>query len=130
MSGDFSEYPLWIAHYTEKPRPRLPKGWKRWTLWQYTDQGRVSGIGGRCDLDRFRGSLAELRAFAGGGTLPPPDFPPLSGPGEKTYSVQPGDTLSGIALRFGVTVSALVQVNHLEDPHLIFVGQVLHLATG
>ena len=41
------------------------------------------------------------------------------------YRVVQGDTLSGIALRFGTTVQALVQANHIADPNLIDVGQTL-----
>ena len=41
------------------------------------------------------------------------------------YRVVQGDTLSGIALRFGTTVQALVRANHIADPNLIDVGQTL-----
>ena len=36
-----------------------------------------------------------------------------------------GDTLSGIAARFGTTVAALKRANGITDPRLIRVGQVL-----
>jgi LysM repeat protein len=45
--------------------------------------------------------------------------------GSQTYTVQAGDTLSAIAVRFGVTVAALAQANGISDPTLIRVGQVL-----
>jgi LysM repeat protein len=38
-----------------------------------------------------------------------------------------GDTLSGIALRHGLTVARLVAINHLTDPNRIYVGQHLSL---
>lgn len=41
------------------------------------------------------------------------------------YVVQPGDTLSRIAQRVGLSTSALVQGNCLANANLIFVGQVL-----
>lgn len=41
------------------------------------------------------------------------------------YTVQPGDTLSGIAFCTGTTVAALQQRNHIRDANLIRVGQVL-----
>jgi len=41
------------------------------------------------------------------------------------YTVQPGDTLSGIAQRFGVPVYALGQANHLYNPNFIFAGMRL-----
>ncbi|MEW6228314.1 MAG: LysM domain-containing protein, partial [Bacillota bacterium] len=44
-----------------------------------------------------------------------------------TYIVQPGDTLTLIAQRFGATVAAIVEANNIPDPNLIFVGQVLQI---
>jgi len=41
------------------------------------------------------------------------------------YTVVAGDVLSGIALRFGVTVAELVQWNNIPNPDLIRVGQKL-----
>lgn len=43
----------------------------------------------------------------------------------RRYKVKSGDTLSGIAARFGVTVRALRAANDIEDPTLIRAGQVL-----
>lgn len=43
------------------------------------------------------------------------------------YVVQVGDTLSGIAARFGTTVAFLVERNDIANPNVITVGQVLHL---
>jgi len=51
---------------------------------------------------------------------------PTPPPG-RTYVVQPGDTLSTIALRFGTTVWAIVLANNLPNPNLIYVGQVLRI---
>lgn len=48
----------------------------------------------------------------------------------KTYVVQSGDTLSGIAEKFGVTVDELCEWNDISDPNLIYVGQVLKLYGG
>lgn len=44
-----------------------------------------------------------------------------------TYIVQPGDTLFGIAQRFGVTMDAIIRANNIANPNLIFVGQVLRI---
>ncbi|WP_264686973.1 glycoside hydrolase family 25 protein [Wolbachia endosymbiont (group B) of Rhopobota naevana] len=58
--------PLWIARWGEKSV--LPKGWNDWILWQYTDGNEgpepheVSGIG-KCDRNKFNGTLKELREF-------------------------------------------------------------------
>ncbi len=55
---------LWIAHWTPAPAPRVPAsnwGGHGWTIWQYSHNGTVAGIGRPTDLDHFGGSdLASL----------------------------------------------------------------------
>jgi len=53
-----------------------------------------------------------------------PPSPPPSGQ-TTTYVVRRGDTLSAIAYRLGTTVNALVSLNGLVNPNLIYAGQVL-----
>jgi peptidoglycan endopeptidase LytE len=53
------------------------------------------------------------------------DAPQAAPTGSSHYVVQPGDTLSAIAARFGTTVAALAAANHLADPNRILAGQVL-----
>jgi len=50
---------------------------------------------------------------------------PVPVPVPGTYVVRSGDTLTGIALRFGVSVWAIVQANGLWDPNRIYIGQTL-----
>ncbi len=45
------------------------------------------------------------------------------GPGH--YEVRPGDTLTAISQRFGVSLAALMEANGLADPDLIVAGQTL-----
>ncbi len=47
---------------------------------------------------------------------------PSSGP---FYIVQPGDTLSSIAMRFNVTVNDLMAANNISNPNLLATGQQL-----
>lgn len=49
--------------------------------------------------------------------------PPVTG--GILYRVQPGDNLFKIALRFGVTVNSLVQLNRIVNPSRIYVGQLI-----
>lgn len=43
------------------------------------------------------------------------------------YTVQRGDTLSGIARRYGVTVQYLVKLNGIRNPNLIYPGQLIKI---
>jgi LysM repeat protein len=45
----------------------------------------------------------------------------------ETYVVQENDTLYGIAARFNVEISRLVELNGLADPNDIWVGQELDI---
>jgi len=42
-----------------------------------------------------------------------------------TYVVQQGDTLSGIAFRYGIKLWALLHANGLQSSHLIYLGQTV-----
>lgn len=42
---------------------------------------------------------------------------------QTVYTVRAGDTLSGIAKRYGTTYQRLAQVNNIANPNLIYVGQ-------
>ena len=63
----------------------------------------------------------------GGGASSPPSQPPASG---QTYTVRRGDTLSAIALRYGVSMWTLAQHNGISNPSFIYVGQVLRIPGG
>ena len=43
------------------------------------------------------------------------------------YTVKSGDTLSGIASRFGVSYEQLARLNNIANPNRIYVGQVLRV---
>ncbi len=58
----------------------------------------------------------------------PPAQPTASAPvTAKVYVVKAGDTLSGIAARFGTTVAVLQQLNGIKDPSLLHIGQKIKL---
>jgi len=44
-----------------------------------------------------------------------------------TYRVRPGDTLTGIARRFGTSIAALVRANGIRNPSFIRIGKVLRV---
>ncbi|MBN1205018.1 MAG: LysM peptidoglycan-binding domain-containing protein [Myxococcaceae bacterium] len=63
--------------------------------------------------------------------VPPPAPAPAPSPGSQTtYTVQPGDTLSAIARRFGTSVQAIAQANGITNPDRISIGQRLTIPGG
>ncbi|HVO41586.1 MAG TPA: LysM peptidoglycan-binding domain-containing protein, partial [Aggregatilineales bacterium] len=58
-------------------------------------------------------------------TVVPTTPAPVAAP--TTYTVQVGDTLYRISVRFNTTTYILAQLNGLPNPNLIYVGQVLRL---
>jgi GH25 family lysozyme M1 (1,4-beta-N-acetylmuramidase) len=63
--ASFGDYPLDISNYTKRP-PKLPAGWKTFTLWQYAP-GNPNERDSH-DRDVLNGGLPALRALA----WPPP----------------------------------------------------------
>lgn len=49
--------------------------------------------------------------------------------GYKTYTVKKGDTLSGIASKYGTTYQTLAKYNNISNPNKINVGQVIKIPT-
>ncbi|MDY6876248.1 MAG: LysM peptidoglycan-binding domain-containing protein [Chloroflexota bacterium] len=61
-------------------------------------------------------------------TIPSPGAEPLPPPtGETTYTVQPGDNLFRIALRYNISYLHLAQYNNIANPSHIQVGRVLRI---
>ena len=46
------------------------------------------------------------------------------------YIIKSGDTLSAIARRYGTTVQELVDINHIQNPDLIYPGEKLRILTN
>ena len=55
----------------------------------------------------------------------PVDSVPSDTPAPRTHRVQPGETLSTIAAKYGLTTAALARANGLTNPNLVYVGQRL-----
>jgi LysM repeat protein len=67
------------------------------------------------------GQELRIPTSASGGTEEP------TSDQEKTYVVEEGDTLSKIAVRFGITIAALQAANDISDPDMLYPGQVLKI---
>jgi LysM repeat protein len=60
-------------------------------------------------------------------TPKPKPSPTPSPSAAKTYTVKSGDTLTGIASRFGTTSKILMDLNSITNSNLIKIGQILKL---
>lgn len=117
------KYPLWAAQYGAD-EPSANGKWREWVGFQYTDEGRVSGIYGNVDRNIF----TEGIFLSDSGRID----------GEKrttvrartrtlTVYVRAGDTLWAIAREYGTTVEAIVRENRIADPNRIFAGERLRI---
>lgn len=94
-------------------------------LYQYLNGQNLNGAVdyNRTSLDNY-GQVSKAGSIAP--SVPTPQQPAQNASG--TYTVVAGDTLSGIAARYGTTVAALASINGISNPNLINVGQVLRLS--
>lgn len=111
-----NEYPLWIAEYGVQTPERT--NWTVWEGFQYSNQGRVAGIQGYVDVDKYTKDILL------GNTSPDnQNENPESNNDDIIYVVQKGNTLSEIARRYKTSVKELVLLNNISNPNLIFLGQ-------
>ncbi|MCX5457312.1 lysozyme [Streptomyces sp. FT1] len=62
-NGMAAKSPFWVAHWGVSA-PTVPSGFPTWTFWQYSATGRVGGVSGDVDRNKFNGSAARLLALA------------------------------------------------------------------
>ncbi len=113
------DYPLWLAqypnNYVEGSQPFLPRGWYKWTFWQFSEKGMVNGINAKVDMDLFNGSLEDLYKLAGAQIITEKPKTP------QKHTIAAGDTIESVANKYGVTVRELVSAN----PQLLKTGDQL-----
>ena len=58
---ELSHYPLWLADYTNRVQPRIPKTWvqKGYKIWQKTDSYNITSHA-RTDFDEYYGKKEDL----------------------------------------------------------------------
>ncbi len=70
-----------------------------------------------------------LEAAAANTPVRGPALSSTSGDNKESYRVQPGDTISKIARRYGLNEDRLAAANNIRNKHSIHPGQTLQLAT-
>lgn len=58
LSPQFDRYPLWVAHYLVRDRPRIKRPW---IFWQHNEKGHVNGINAFVDFNVFNGDSLDFR---------------------------------------------------------------------
>lgn len=139
-----ADYGLWVAKYRDNAADfnynmelagNVPsvRYWKGYAMWQWTSSGRLDGWGGNLDCNEFYGDKAAWDKYAGGAPTAPSNAGQIAHPQpapanpEPTYTVKPGDTLSGIAAKYGTTYQHLAAINGIQNPNLIYAGQVIRV---
>lgn len=55
----FEDYPLWVANYNPIKEPESDS----WTIWQFSEKGRINGINENVDLNLLRGGYKTLESL-------------------------------------------------------------------
>lgn len=58
LAGRFDNYPLWVAHYLVKDKPRVQRNWH---FWQHSETGHVNGIEPYVDFNVFNGDSLSFK---------------------------------------------------------------------
>lgn len=123
FNSKVAKYPLWVAQYGVN-EPQDNGHWKNWEGYQYTSMGRVKGINGNVDLDKFTHNIFLSNTE----TIPEVEDPKCSNEDRILYKVQKGDTLWEIAKKYNTTVNHLAQINNIKNPNLIYVGEIMTIS--
>lgn len=112
-------YPLWVANYFVSEPDVTSDIWDGWSGFQYSDEGRINGIQGDVDLDRFTDTVLLADDENPSEPQEPDNY--------IDYTVRSGDTLYAIARRYNTTIEAIVELNNIANPNLIYTGEVLRI---
>lgn len=82
------------------------------------------------ELARLNGITNHDRIYVGQVLSVGDTAAPAAAAVSTTHTVAPGETLSAIARKYGVTLNAMVAENGLSNPNFIFVGQRLKVPGG
>lgn len=132
--NELTDYDKWVARYGSKPSYVTSYG-----MWQTTSSGKVNGYSGSLDLNEAYKDYPNiiksngLNGYSKGaqtGTQTGSQTTSTSNTNEKTYTVVSGDTLSGIASKYGTIYQKLAEYNGISNPNLIYPGQKIKIPSS
>lgn len=141
-TGELSRYDKWVASWG-KVKPANPSG----GLWQFggeTNLIRTNKVAGMTVDQNYAyydySSIMKqkgLNGFSASSNVVPSEpvkpqvqHTPQPTNAEEIYIVKSGDTLSGIASKYGTTYQALAQYNGIVNPNVIYAGQKIRIPNG
>lgn len=114
-------YSIWCAKYsTSKPVINAP-----YDIWQFSSKERLAGISGYVDMNYMYNDIRTVYAVTEPSAPEPAPAEPVVN--KTIYVVKSGDTLSGIAKKYGTTYQKLAAHNGIKNPNLIKVGQKIEI---
>ena len=119
---------MWLAYYGNREELLdVRTNWNCFIGLQYTDRERVPGINGYVDRDLYTEEI-----FLDDKAAIPETENNNNEINTETvyYTVRKGDTLFGIANIYNTTINEIVDLNNIENPNLIYPGQVLRILTN
>ncbi len=120
FSQEVARYPLWVAQYGLS-EPQDNGKWSSWEGFQYSSSGRINGIEGNVDLDKYTNDIL----LASNEKINNVEDPKVTKEDRILYKIRRGDTLSGIAIEFNTTVAHLASINEIRNPNLIYTGEII-----
>lgn len=113
---------LWLAYYSNsQDLININSVWNTYIGIQYTSTGRVAGISGNVDRDKFSEEIFTTALDSSNNNVNDTNKQIIN------YVVKSGDTLSEIAYRYGTTVSIIAELNGIHNVNLIYTGQNLKI---
>jgi len=57
LKHGLGNHKLWLAGYVDRKNLKMPNGWTKYWVWQYSDKGKLNGIGTNVDLNTTDGPI-------------------------------------------------------------------------
>jgi len=117
---------VWVAVYTNSTtvnaynQNAAQSYWPNAVVHQYSPKGRIGNYDGDLDLNLAHLSEDEWREIAAKAKNP-------ERLADTVYTVKKGDTLSGIAGKYGTTWQVLASYNNIKNPDVIRVGDTVKI---